>query len=152
MAPLRPGERDAVVDAALDAMDAPHLRELIRALIPWLDDATQARLMNEVVDRAARASSGWIPATPSDRREEEIEAFAAAARRVHQADPSTRGAASTTSGAGRPTRTSRMRRWSNALRSTPASTELMETRRSLPSLVRAATPTHRATSATGSPV
>ena len=88
MAPLRPGERDPVVDAALDAMDAAHLRELIRALIPWLDDATQARLMNEVVGRAARASSGWAPTTPTEGRVSEIEAFAAAALRVHQVDPS----------------------------------------------------------------
>ncbi len=43
--------------------------------------------MNEVVDRAARASSGWAPATPTERRVEEIEAFAAAARRVYHADP-----------------------------------------------------------------
>jgi len=68
-------------------MDAEQLRALIRALIPWLDDATQARLMNEVVNRAARASSGWSLSTPSERRVEEIEAFVAAARRVHQADP-----------------------------------------------------------------
>ena len=88
MAPLRPGERDAVVDAALDAMDAAHLRELIAALIPWLDDATQARLMNEVVGRAARASSGWAPTTPTEGRVGEIEAFAAAALRIHQVDPS----------------------------------------------------------------
>ncbi|MEO0325395.1 MAG: hypothetical protein AAF447_20735 [Myxococcota bacterium] len=88
MAHLRHGERDSVVDAALDAMDAEQLRGLIRALIPWLNDATQARLTNEVVDRAARASSGWVPATPSERRIEEIEAFVAAAKRVHQADPS----------------------------------------------------------------
>ena len=79
MAHLRHGERDSVVDTALDAMDAEQLRALIRALIPWLDDATQARLMNEVVDRAARASSDWAPATPSDQRVDEIEAFVAAA-------------------------------------------------------------------------
>ena len=54
---LRHDKHDSVVDAAFDAMDAEQLRALIRALIPWLDDATQARLMNEVVDRAARASS-----------------------------------------------------------------------------------------------
>ena len=88
MAHLRHGERDSVVDAALDAMDAEQLRELVRALIPWLDDATQARLMNEVVERAARASSGWTPTTPTERRVDEIEAFVAAAQRVHQADPS----------------------------------------------------------------
>ena len=88
MAHLRHGERDSVVDAALDAMDAEQLRALIRAVIPWLDHATPARLMNEVVNRAARASSGWSPSTPSERRVEEIEAYVAAARRVHQADPS----------------------------------------------------------------
>jgi hypothetical protein len=82
MAHLRHGERDSVVDAALDAMDAVQLRELIRALIPWLDDATQARLMNEVVERAARASSGWAPTTPSDQRVDEIEGFVVSPRRT----------------------------------------------------------------------
>jgi len=88
MAHLRHGKRDSVVDAALDAMDAEQLRELVRALIPWLDDATQARLMNEVVERAARASGSWAPSTPDNQRVEEIEAFVAAARNIHQADPS----------------------------------------------------------------
>ncbi|PIE63863.1 MAG: hypothetical protein CSA24_03435, partial [Deltaproteobacteria bacterium] len=87
MAHLRHGERDSVVDTALDAMDAEQLRGLIRALVPWLDDASHARLMNEVVNRAARASSGWTPTTPTEQRVDEIEAFVAAARRVHQADP-----------------------------------------------------------------
>ncbi|MEM9693024.1 MAG: hypothetical protein AAGA56_10795, partial [Myxococcota bacterium] len=88
MARLRHGGCDPVVDTALDAMDAAQLRALIHWLIPWLDDATQARLMGEAVDRAARASGGWTGATPNRRRVEEIEAFAAAARRVHGADPS----------------------------------------------------------------
>jgi len=84
-----PHDEDArVVDAALDAMDAEQLRDLTRALMSWLDDATQARLKNEVVDRAARSAGGWTPSPPSDPRVEEIEAFAATAEGDGQADPS----------------------------------------------------------------
>lgn len=84
----RRDEDDSLVDAALDAMDAEQLRGLVRAFIPGLDDATRARLLNEVVDRAARSTGGWTPSSPSERRIKEIEAFAAAARRVYRADPS----------------------------------------------------------------
>jgi hypothetical protein len=88
MAHRRQGKSDSVVDAALAAMDADQLRELVRAFIPWLDDATQARLMNEVVERAARESGSWAPKVPTEQRVEEIKTFAAAMRLNHQADPS----------------------------------------------------------------
>ena len=56
----------SVTEAALDAMDAPELRSLIRDIIPWLDDATLARFLNALVDRAARNPSGWVPEGPGD--------------------------------------------------------------------------------------
>ncbi len=43
--------------------------------------------MNEVVDRAARSAGGWAPSAPSGLRIQEIESFAAAAKRAGQADP-----------------------------------------------------------------
>jgi len=76
------------IDAALNAMDAEKLRELIRGIIPWLDDKTHARLVNELIGQAARSQSGWIPAGPSERNVSEIIAFADAAERVGYADPS----------------------------------------------------------------
>jgi len=82
------GERDALIDAALKMMHAEQLRDLIRTLIPWLDDTARARLTNEVVERAARSSNGWAPSRPSEQRVGEIEAFAAAARQSGYSDPS----------------------------------------------------------------
>lgn len=81
------GERYAFVDAALEAMNAEQLRALIRAHIPRLDPAAESRLLMELGDRAARAAGGWTPTPPSDKRIAEIEAFAAAAKRVHCAEP-----------------------------------------------------------------
>jgi len=83
----KPTPDSSVTDAALDALDAGELRTLIRDMIPWLDDATHARLVNVLVDRAAR-NSGWVPEGPGDAAVREIEAFAAAAKRVGCADPS----------------------------------------------------------------
>lgn len=77
----------AAVDEALDAMGAEELRDLIRDLIPQLDDTTQGRLLLSIVDRAARGASGWAPGSPDPRRLEEIEAFSQAARRVGHANP-----------------------------------------------------------------
>ncbi len=73
--------------AALDAMDASGLRELIRDMLPWLDDATRARFVDALFDRAARNSSGWVPEGPADAMVEQIEAFAEAIKRNRYADP-----------------------------------------------------------------
>ena len=48
----------AVIDEALNAMEAEKLRGLIRGIIPWLDDKTHARLVNELIGQAARGDSG----------------------------------------------------------------------------------------------
>ena len=50
----KPTPDASVTEAALDAMDAGELRALIRDIIPWLDEAAHARLVNALVDRAAR--------------------------------------------------------------------------------------------------
>jgi hypothetical protein len=75
-------------EAALHAMDADELRALVRDIIPWLDESTHARLVNALVDRAARNRSGWVPEGPSDAAVAEIVAYAGAAKRVGYADPS----------------------------------------------------------------
>ncbi len=78
----------SVSEGALDAMDADELRALIRDMIPWFDEATHARFVNALVDRAARNLSGWVPEGPTDAAVSEIVAFAQAAKRVGHADPS----------------------------------------------------------------
>jgi hypothetical protein len=70
-------------------MDAEELRGLFREMIPWLDESTHRRLLDSLVDRAARNRSGWIPAGPTHDSVGEILAFAKAATRTGYADPST---------------------------------------------------------------
>lgn len=77
-----------MIDGALAAMDAGELRELIRDITAWLDEATHARIVSAIVDRAARNSSGWTPAAPTGQAVEEVVAFAEAVARVGYADPS----------------------------------------------------------------
>jgi len=80
--------KGSVVDAALEAMDAEALRELVRGLLPWLDDKTHAKVTGEIIDRAARSKSAWTPDAPSDESVAEALEFAEAASRVGYADPS----------------------------------------------------------------
>jgi hypothetical protein len=49
-----------------EVMDAEGLRALIREIIPWLDESVHARLVNALVDRAARSASGWVPDGPTN--------------------------------------------------------------------------------------
>ena len=86
---LRSEPDAALVAAALDAMDAGSLRELIRASLPWLDDQSRARLTGEIIDRAARTpNSDWAPESPSNDAVVEIAQFAKAALHAGYADPS----------------------------------------------------------------
>jgi hypothetical protein len=84
----KPAPNPSGTEAALQAMDADGLRALIREIIPWLDKSTHARLVNALVDRAARSTSGWVPEGPTDDAVDEIVSFAEAAKRVRYADPS----------------------------------------------------------------
>ena len=78
----------SVVDAALDAMDAGALRELVRGVLPWLDDKLHARVTGEIIDRTARNKNEWVPDAPSDESVAEVLEFTEAAQRVGYADPS----------------------------------------------------------------
>jgi hypothetical protein len=69
-------------------MDAEELRALIRDIIPWMDASIHARLVNVLVDRAARNPSGWVPTGPTEAIVANIVGFAKAAKRVGYADPS----------------------------------------------------------------
>ena len=84
----KPTPDASVTEAALGAMSADELRSLIRDMLPWFDEALQARLANELVDRAARNGSGWVPEGPTNATVREVEAFAEAAKRIGYADPS----------------------------------------------------------------
>ena len=87
-AAAKPTPDTSTTEVALDAMDATELRALIRDIIPWLDESTHARLVNALVERAARNASGWVPDGPNAAVVADILAFAEAAARVGYADPS----------------------------------------------------------------
>ncbi len=67
------------VDAALAAMDADELREVARDILLELDDRAHGRVVNRLIERAARNISGWTPTSPSGDAVSEIVAFAEAA-------------------------------------------------------------------------
>jgi hypothetical protein len=69
------------IDAAPAALEADGLRELIRDLLPWFDETTQARFVTALIDCAARGASGWVPGAPTDAAVREIETFAKAVTR-----------------------------------------------------------------------
>ena len=62
----KPTPDASTTEAALDVMDADGLRALILEMVPWFDQALQARFANALVDRAARNGSGWVPRGPTD--------------------------------------------------------------------------------------
>jgi len=75
------------VDAALATMGADALRELVREMLLELDDRAHSRIVNSLINRAARGGSGWAPAALGDDDVAEVLAFAKAAERRGQADP-----------------------------------------------------------------
>jgi hypothetical protein len=75
------------VDQALDAMSAPELRAAIRVVLDLLDDGVKDSVMDALLARGAKATSGWKPARPSPRIVEEAKSFSDAARQVGHADP-----------------------------------------------------------------
>jgi len=76
------------IEGALAALDAEDLRELIRDIIPRLDDKTLSRFNNAIIERAAGGKTGWQPSGPTDEAVAEAVTFAKAAKRVGYADPS----------------------------------------------------------------
>ncbi len=76
------------IAAALAAMDANQLREIIRDVLLELDDRAHGRVVGSIIERATRNASGWMPASPSDDAVSKVVSFAEAAKRVGYADPS----------------------------------------------------------------
>ena len=76
------------MDAALDAMDAAELREVVRQALPRLEHRLRARIVDDVVERAARSGSKWRPKGPGSRGIAAIVRFAEKAKRDGHADAS----------------------------------------------------------------
>ena len=76
------------IHAALAAMDANELRDIIRDVLLELDDRAHGRVVGRIIERATRNASGWTPPRPSDDAVARVISFAEAAKRVGYADPS----------------------------------------------------------------
>ncbi len=79
--------KDPEIVQALEAMSAPELRAAVRAVLDELDEDVRASVVDTLIGRATKASSGWRPARPSQRMVEEVQSFADAARHIGHADP-----------------------------------------------------------------
>lgn len=76
------------LDAALAAISAEGLREIIHEVLLELDDRAHARVVGSLIVRAARTGAGFAPAAVSDEQVSAVLAFVKAAERIGQADPS----------------------------------------------------------------
>jgi hypothetical protein len=68
-------------------MSAPELRAAVRAVLDELDEDVRASVVDTLIGRATKASSGWRPARPPQRVVEEAQSFADAAGHIGHADP-----------------------------------------------------------------
>jgi hypothetical protein len=75
-------------ERALAALNAEDLRDLIRAVIPRLDNRAFSWLTNAIIGRASSGRAEWQPSGPADEVVAEVLAFAEAAKRTGYADPS----------------------------------------------------------------
>ena len=78
---------DPEINRALEAMSAPELRAAVHAGLDGLDADVKAHIIDTLIVRATKASSGWGPSRPSQRIIDEAKSFAEAARRTGSADP-----------------------------------------------------------------
>ena len=79
--------KDPEIVRALEAMSAPELRAAVRAVLDELDEDVRASVVDTLIGRATKASSGWRPARPSQQMVAEVQSFADAARHIGHADP-----------------------------------------------------------------
>ena len=78
---------DPEIDRALEAMSAPELRAAVRAVLDGLDESVKTSVVDTLIARATKTTSGWRPTRPSERIVEEARSFAEAARHIGHADP-----------------------------------------------------------------
>lgn len=76
------------IEGALAALSANELRALVRDMLIELDERAHGRVINSLINRAARGGSGRAPAALSGEDVSEVLVFAEAAERVGHADPS----------------------------------------------------------------
>ena len=74
--------------AALAALEADDLRQVILDMLPELDVRTHGLVVGRLIECAARGSSCWTPDSPASAAVREILAFAEDARQRGHADPS----------------------------------------------------------------
>jgi hypothetical protein len=68
--------RDPEIYRALEAMSALELRAAVRAVLDDLDEDVRASVVDTLIGRATKASSGWRPTRPSQKIVEEAQSFA----------------------------------------------------------------------------
>ena len=90
----KPGSSD--IDAALDAMSTDELRRIVHEMLLELDDRAHGRVINRIIDLAARNASDWAPSGPSRDAVSRIVAFAEAAKRAGNEEIPGRPCSSTT--------------------------------------------------------
>jgi hypothetical protein len=78
---------DPEINRALEAMSAPELRAAVHAVLDVLDADVKAHIIDTLIVRATKATSGWRPNRPSQRIIDDAKSFADAARRTGHADP-----------------------------------------------------------------
>src|SRR5438552_2436049 len=79
--------QDPDLARALDAMTAEELRSFVRDALDQLDDEPRSALVDSLIARAAKGSSGWRPPGPPREIVEEVKRFAQEACRTDSADP-----------------------------------------------------------------
>ncbi len=82
----KPSGSDPEVSSALEALSAEELRSFVGQTLATLEPDARARVQDALL-RASRSAAGFGPQGPSEAVVAEVERFAAAARRVGQADP-----------------------------------------------------------------
>lgn len=82
------GSRTNDLDTALSALSADELRDVAREMLGELDDKAHSRVLNSLIDRAARNGSGWMPAAPRRDDIAEVLVFVRSAKQVGYAEPS----------------------------------------------------------------
>jgi len=68
-------------------MSAEELRSFVQEALEQLDDRPRTALVDALIARAAKGSSGWKPSSPGNEIVREVETFTAAVRRIGYAAP-----------------------------------------------------------------
>lgn len=78
---------DSDLDGALDAMTADELRTFVHEALERLDSEPRGELLDSLIARASKGSTGWKPSSPSRAVVGEVTRFVEAARRIGYAEP-----------------------------------------------------------------